>query len=238
MPQREAKIDVEKFKQLYSQGLVYREIAKQLGVPEETVKYWRKKLNLPKRFGKPRKVDLERLKQLCEQMLPSKIIAKQLGISEVTVHKYRQKLNLPRSPRGKSMREKMERNIERVLSLINKRVYVTVKDVMSEVGVHEYTALKYLRTLENEGKIKRFTFTVRRIGRKYGKTDFVDGWIRGNILVFYSDEKAFLEKLSNIVFIESKGMRKAFTHLLKKNNISDEGIAYFYECYSKKHPLP
>jgi hypothetical protein len=89
------KVDVEKLKQLYMQGLPLTKIAEQLGVSRYAVYSWSLRLRLPKRERRGRrKLDLEKFKQLCEQGLPSKLIAQQLGVSPTTVYIYRRILSL------------------------------------------------------------------------------------------------------------------------------------------------
>lgn len=78
---------------LYEQGKMDTEIAKELGVTDGAVFYWRKKLNLPTKFtyDKINKIDNAKFEQLFYAGLTDLEIAKQLNMSSDGIYSHRKR---------------------------------------------------------------------------------------------------------------------------------------------------
>jgi transposase-like protein len=234
-PQR--KVDPEKFKELYERGVTMREICKEFGVSPSTYVYWRTKLKLKPRRSPPvrpvRKVDPERLKELYLEGAKVKDIAREFGVSESAILRWVDKLGLERGVRKASSDWK-----DRVLKLFEGRAFVTTDDVARELGVTRGTAARRLGELENEGLVRRFSLAMGKRGdEKYG-TARLFGRLIGKLgvrsLLFYRDERRFVEELVKFTEAVSEDAMKALVRFLKLNRISDEGIRLFRELYAYK----
>ena len=231
------KVDPEKFKELYERGVTMRGICKEFGVSPSTYVYWRTKLGLKPRRPPPvrpvRKVDPERLKELYLGGAKVKDIAREFGVSESAILRWVDKLGLERGVRKASSDWK-----DRVLKLFEGRAFVTTDDVARELGITKGTAARRLGELENEGLVRRFSLAMGKRGdEKYGTARLFGGLI-GKLgvrsLLFYRDERRFVEELVKFTEAVSKDAVKALVRFLKLNRISDEGIRLFRRLYAYK----
>jgi transposase-like protein len=221
------KVDVNRIIELRSKGYPMHRIARELGVSFGTIEYWFHKLNIkPLRVRRVRRIDRMQLVKLYYDGLTYREIADRLGISPFTVGAIVSKLGI-----GYRYKNRDERRIEvknEILKLINENAYVTINDVIEKLKVKKSYAINCLRELYREGRIECFRITSRRCGVKYNAYDFFGNRIGDSRILYYVDERKFMEKLSRIVTIRNMSMAKSFTRLLHDNKINDENIRYFY----------
>jgi DNA-binding CsgD family transcriptional regulator/DNA-binding Lrp family transcriptional regulator len=230
---RARKVDVEKIKELYSKGYSDYRIARELDVTPWTVGYYRRKLGLPALYERrrPRRIDFEKFKQLYAQGYTYKQIAEQLGTTIGTVCAYVTKYKLAnRQPRRIKITE------DGILRLVEQKGYVTVDDVAKNFKVHIFTARERLHRLEQKGLLKRFKVGRSYTGsQRYSGVDFFRALnVRGNEILYYSDEKRFIELLSKVVEVDlnDRGAKRSLTALFRDNNLPDELIDLFYKLKS------
>jgi DNA-binding Lrp family transcriptional regulator len=113
---------------------------------------------------------------------------------------------------------------------------VTVDDIAKNFKVHIFTARERLHRLEQKGLLKRFKVGRSYTGsQRYSGVDFFRALnIRGNEILYYSDEKKFIELLSKVaeVDLNDRGAKRSLTALFRDNNLPDELIDLFYKLKS------
>jgi DNA-directed RNA polymerase specialized sigma24 family protein len=225
------KVDVNKIIELRNKGYSMNRIARELGVSYGTVEYWFHKLKIkPLRVRRVRRIDRMQLVKLYFDGLTYREIADRLGISPCTVGAIVSRLGIAYRRKGKDERRIEVKN--EILKLIDENVYVTIEDVIRKLKISEFYAINRLRELYREGKVKCFRITSRRCAVKYDAYDFFGNRVGNARLLYYVDERKFIEKLSRIVTIRNRSMAKSFTRMLHDNGISEENIKYFYKLIS------
>jgi transposase len=225
------KVDVNKIIELRNKGYPMHRIARELGVSYGTVEYWFHKLKIkPLRVRRVRRIDKMQLIKLYFDGLTYREIADRLGVSPFTVGAIVSKLGIAYRRRSKDERLIEVKN--EILRLIDENVYVTIEDVVGKLKISKSYAINRLRELYREGKVKCFRITSRRCAVKYDAYDFFGNRVGDARLLYYVDERKFIEKLSRIVKIRNRSMAKSFTRMLHDNDISDENIKYFYKLIS------
>ncbi|MCS7367272.1 MAG: helix-turn-helix domain-containing protein [archaeon YNP-WB-062] len=221
------KVDVNRIIELRSKGYPMHRIARELGVSYGTIEYWFHKLKIkPLRVRRVRRIDRMQLVKLYFDGLTYGEIADRLGISPYTVGAIVSKLGIAYRRKGSDERRIEVKN--EILRLIDENVYVTVNDVVDKLKVKKNYAINCIRELYREGRIECFRITRRASSTRYNVYDFFGRLIGDSRILYYVDERKFMEKLSRIVTIRNMSMAKSFTRLLHDNKISDENIRYFY----------
>lgn len=105
---RKADINPEEFKRLWENGTSSKEIARNLGILENTIWYYRQKYDLPPRKPGGKKticrkvdVDLEEFKKLFNEGVSLPEICRCLGISKNRYDNIRKQLGLPERKAGR-----------------------------------------------------------------------------------------------------------------------------------------
>jgi predicted ArsR family transcriptional regulator len=119
------------------------------------------------------------------------------------------------------------------MSLVDQKVYVTCDDIRKHINLSKVSIREYLRALEKEGLLRRFTLATGATGRqRFSGADFFKPVNpKGRITLFYSDTRKFIEKLCEIVSLDKNdlGKRMSFTRLLRDNKFTDDEIKLFYK---------
>lgn len=105
---RNENIDPEEFKRLWENGTSSKEIARSLGILENTIWYYRQKYGLsPRKLGGKKTicrkvdVDLEEFKKLFNEGVSLPEICRCFGISRNKYYKIRKELDLPERKAGR-----------------------------------------------------------------------------------------------------------------------------------------
>jgi DNA-binding Lrp family transcriptional regulator/DNA-binding CsgD family transcriptional regulator len=224
------KVDPERVRELYNQGFSDYKIAKMLGVSAWTARYYRIRLGLPVRYirGKPRKIDLEKLKQLYAQGCSYEEIARQLNTTKKVVALYVSKLGI--ANKIAPFIQRIERIKEAAICIAEKEGFVTIEELKKNFNASKSTVLKAIYELEGIGKLKRFNLNLRNKGIKYKRTVFFKALPPNARFLFYTNEEGFIIALAAFVDLDvyDTTAKKAFTRLLRRNNISEAGIKLFY----------
>jgi predicted transcriptional regulator len=224
------KVDPERVRELYNQGFSDYKIAKMLGVSAWAVRYHRIKLGLTAHFnrGRPRKIDLEKLKQLCAQGCSYEEIARQLNTTKKVVSLYVSKLGI--ANKITPFIQRIERIKEAAIRIAEKEGFVTIEELKKNFNVSKNVALRAIYELEGIGKLKRFNLNPRNKGIKYTRTVFFKTLPPRAKFLFYTNEEDFIIALAAFVDLDvyDTTAKKAFTRLLRRNNISETGIELFY----------
>lgn len=107
------KIDLEKFRVLYNQGLNDREIAKQLGCDRKVIERKRHKLGLSVNYKSVIRKNPEIVKQMLENGKSSAEISKLLNVSTTTIGKFKKENNI----RGAYDMKMSKEDIDKAMSM-------------------------------------------------------------------------------------------------------------------------
>jgi DNA-binding CsgD family transcriptional regulator len=98
-------VDPDQFRELYEKGYNDREIADELGISQNVVSAFRRKLGLPSRFGIW--FDVEKCKELYYEGKTDRQIARELGLNDKHIFTWRERYRLPENKHRKiQVREK------------------------------------------------------------------------------------------------------------------------------------
>ena len=134
-------VKLERLRQLRKKGVSNRQIARELGVCQQTVCYWVNVLKLPLRKRGKRKFTDEEFLRLYESGLNDAEIARELGVSKKTVLTRRKELGLP-----------PQRNSEKFIKLGGRFAELwlagkTYREIAESLGISVSTALRWRRRL-------------------------------------------------------------------------------------------
>jgi len=210
MVKQPSKVDPVRFRELWESGATYKEIRREFGISQYTVRNIARRLILPKRFKLIRKVDPERLKELWENGAAYKEIAREFGISEGTVGWWVQKLNLAK--RGR--RRKIKVDPERLRELVERGF--DDLEIARELGVSHNTIKIYRNRmkLKSVAPPKRRKLNILTILDQFEPNVMVtERWIAEELnipLSFVREKIRILERLGAVVQV-SRGIWKLNT---------------------------
>ena len=147
------KVDPEKFKELYLQGMKHKDIAEYFGCHPKQVCYWIKKLNLPKRrICKKRcpKIDRAKFKELYLRGYSYEQLAKIFNSTVDTMRVLRYRLGLPKRKR---------RGIKSaIIEIVEKHGFISREDLAKELNYRTDSLGLPILNLILSGRIHRMKF--------------------------------------------------------------------------------
>ena len=168
----------EKTLELYNQGIEVKEIAKRLNVTVETINTYIKELEEEGRAEKRKTLrktskkeeNKEKILELYNQGLEIKEIAKRLNVTAVTINTYiKELIEEGRIQEGKDLKQrKKEEKKEEVLRLYKQGI--ETKEIAKKLNLADLTIHRYIRELEEEGRVKRRK-TLRKNSKKEGNKE-------------------------------------------------------------------
>jgi transposase-like protein len=93
-------IDSDQFRELYEKGYNDREIADELGISQNIISAFRRKLCLPSRFGIW--FDIKKCKELYDAGKTDRQIARELGLNDKNIFNWRERYRLPENKHRKN----------------------------------------------------------------------------------------------------------------------------------------
>ncbi len=210
--------DLELIKKMWMDGATIKEIAEYFGIHETTVQMYLRAMGLRRRTVK-RCPDIpkEVLEKLCLELYTDEEIAEMFHTSKNCIAKLRQKYGInKRSLIKQKSQEKLERIIDIIAEILNKKGYTTSIELRENHNIRINTKLLEQLEIGLEG-VKwfrlRYTSTAKFTIFPARFNNLTIIYLEGN------EDKVISFLISNI--LDKNTPRKALKHLLKTNKAPD-----------------
>lgn len=223
---RPKKVDYEKFKKMWMDGILSKDIAKEFGIRTDYVSTLSRVLDLPKRNRK--KVDYKKFKKMWFGNNPARTIAKEFDIGILYVYVLRKKLFLPAR-----VRERTRNVIKKIFDCLKNQP----KNYIETSELKKHVSPGIVSRLIRKRKIFKVHLALSKGSGSYVRFSH-DSMFKKEVYLktfICLDRTAVVRLLiESCIYPEKTGERAIFTHFLKQNLSETERCAVLFKLGKRK----
>jgi len=222
---------VSRFKELWLSGAKYSVISKELGISKDMVKYWRRKLGLPRRREPKPKIDIKKVLELIRDGMTCKDVAEELGFRHISVANALHRVGLTCRELSKAGRVFVLKDL--IESLLRKEGVIITSEFYKRFGkfnvAGEPLNISLIKALDPEIKVVRLY--LGRKGTTRGSAKEVFGELKkySNTYIVFKDWSRFIDFVLKHVRITDKDV-KVVSRRLKRSGIPKDVIDTIITC--------
>jgi len=216
---------VSRFKELWLSGAKYSTISKELGLSYGMIKYWRKRLGLPKRREPKPKIDIREVLELIKDGMTCKDVAVELGFKHISVVNALRRVGLSCRELDKAGRVFVLKDL--VESLLRKDGVIITSEFYKRFGkfnvAGEPLNINLIKALDPEIKVVKLY--LGRRGTTRGSAKEVFGKLKkyNNTYIVFKDWDRFADFVLKYIRITDKDV-KVVSRRLKRSGIPKDVI--------------